>query len=115
MNAPLASTPEPPYYAVIFSSRRNRDDANGYETMAQQMLALAARQDGYLGIESTRDADGTGITVSYWRDEAAIAAWKTQAEHRIAQALGRSRWYEQFEVRIARVERAYAFASGVTP
>lgn len=104
--SPFAATPQPPYYAVIFSSRRQGEDA-GYADMADHMVALAAQQPGYLGIESARDAQGFGITVSYWRSLEDIAAWKANAEHRQAQALGRSRWYGAFELRIARVERAY--------
>ena len=102
----FAATPEPPYYAVIFSSRRTGIDA-GYGGMADRMVDLAARQPGFLGIESTRGADGFGITVSYWASLQSIAAWKANAEHRVAQATGRRQWYQHFEVRIARVERAY--------
>lgn len=102
----LARTPEPPYYAVIFSSTRTPGDA-GYEAMAERMAELAAQQPGYLGADSVRDASGVGITVSYWRDEAAIAAWKRQAEHGVAQQRGIDEWYAHYEMRIARVERAY--------
>src|SRR3546814_4115367 len=109
MDASFAKLPTPPYYAVIFSSRRTAIAA-GYEAAAARMLELAAQQDGYLGAESTRGDDGFGITVSYWRDEAAIRAWKQQAEHRIAQQIGRRDWYAHYEIRIARVERAYGGA-----
>lgn len=67
----IARTPEPPYYAVIFTSKRIDGD-RGYDAMAARMVALGATQDGFLGIESARGADGLGLTVSYWRDEAAI-------------------------------------------
>lgn len=107
----FADTPAPPYYAVIFSSRR-RDGADGYEAMAERMLALAARQDGFLGVESVRGSDGFGITVSYWSSTAAIAAWKANAEHLAAQDMGRQQWYEHYEIRIARVERAYQRSIG---
>jgi heme-degrading monooxygenase HmoA len=104
----LARTPEPPYYAVIFTSRRTTGD-HGYGTMALKMEAMGQQRDGFLGLESVRNADGTGITVSYWRDEAAILAWKRDAEHQAAQRSGRETWYAAYEVRIARVERAYGF------
>ena len=103
----FANTPQPPYYAVIFTSTRSDGDG-GYAGMAERMAELAAQQPGYLGVESTRGADGLGITVSYWRDMESIAAWKSVAEHRIAQESGKRRWYEHFEVRIAKVERAYS-------
>lgn len=106
MSDGFANTPEPPYLAVIFTSRLGHADT-GYAAMAAEMEALAAKQPGYLGIESARGADRIGITVSYWRDEEAVHAWKAVARHRAAQAAGRTRWYEHFEVRVARVERAY--------
>jgi heme-degrading monooxygenase HmoA len=102
----FAATPAPPYYAVIFTSRRTAVD-DGYGAVADRMVELARKQRGFLGVESTRGADGLGITVSYWVSEADIAAWKANAEHRVAQLAGNRKWYEHFEVRIARVERAY--------
>lgn len=107
MSAPgaLARTPEPPYYAVIFTSLRTAGD-HGYDAMAERMVDLGSRYDGFLGIESARGADGLGITVSYWRDEAAIAAWKRDTEHQKAQRAGQQTWYSDYEVRIAKVERA---------
>jgi len=105
----LSRTPEPPYYAVIFTNRRSAVD-EGYGETAERMLALAAQQPGFLGVDAAR-SEGTGITVSYWRDEASIRAWKDHAEHRLAQARGREAWYAEYSLRVARVERAYAFAA----
>jgi heme-degrading monooxygenase HmoA len=102
----LARTPQPPYYAVIFASIRTAGDC-GYAETSDRMVELASRQPGFLGIESVRDPEGVGITVSYWASTEAIAAWKAQAEHLLAQQRGRREWYEQYEIRIARVERAY--------
>jgi heme-degrading monooxygenase HmoA len=103
----FARLPEPPYYAVIFSSLRNADDEAGYAAAAQRMLELAALQPGFLGAESARGADGFGITVSYWASERDISAWKHQAEHAATRAHGRKHWYAHFELRVAKVERAY--------
>jgi heme-degrading monooxygenase HmoA len=103
----IATTPAPPYYAVIFTSLRT-PGKNGYGKMAEAMETLAATQPGFLGIESARD--GLGITVSYWGSPEAIAAWKANAAHLVAQQQGRATWYEEFKVRICRVERDYAFA-----
>jgi heme-degrading monooxygenase HmoA len=114
--SPFAKTPAPPYYAVIFASlRRQRaedEDDDGYADMAERMAALALRQPGCLGAESARNADGFGLTVSYFASEAEILAWKRHAEHLLAQALGQTRWYEHYEVRIAKVERAYSGPEG---
>ena len=73
------------------------------------MEQLAAQMPGYLGLESTRNEAGLGITVSYWRDEAAIKAWKQQAEHSATREKGRKDWYEMYQLRVAKVERAYNF------
>lgn len=102
----IAATPPAPYYAVIFTSLRTDVD-QGYGDMAERMVALAAQQPGFLGVESARD--GVGITVSYWRDLESIRAWKANTEHLIAQQTGRRDWYSRYKTRIARVERDYGF------
>jgi len=102
----FATTPSVPYYAVIFSSQRTGGD-EGYSAMADRMVELASEQPGFLGVESARGPYGFGITVSYWRDEASIHAWKRHAEHRLAQEKGMRGWYEHYELRVALVERAY--------
>lgn len=100
----IATTPEPPYTAVIFTPLRSEGD-NGYAVMSRRMGELAAQQPGYPGIELARDE--VGITVSYWVDETAAQAWKQVAEHLIAQNRGRVAWYSDYQVRIATVTRSY--------
>lgn len=107
----FAAACPPPYYAVIFTSRRTPGD-DGYGAMAERMTAIASSQPGFLGIESTRGGDGFGITVSYWESPEAIQAWKEHAEHLVAQESGVDRWYQRYEVRVARVERAYSGPAG---
>ena len=109
-DTPIALGIEPPYYAVIFSSKRTKRD-HGYEAMASKMLELASQQQGYLGSESIRDSNGFGITISYWSTHDAISAWKSNVEHAEAQIRGKSEWYEHYDVRIAKVERAYGMSS----
>ena len=104
----IANTPEPPYYAVIFTNLQS-DDVAGYGEMAERMQALAREQPGYLGFESARD--GLGIAISYWRDLESIANWKANAEHLVAQRNGRERWYMQYTTRICKVEREYSHPS----
>ena len=96
------------YYAVIFTSLRTEGD-QGYAEAAERMLALAREQPGFLGVESARGDDGLGITVSYWNDEAAILAWKQHPEHVAIRERGRPTWYAQFQTRVCKVERDYAF------
>ncbi|MEO3724787.1 antibiotic biosynthesis monooxygenase [Pseudomonas syringae] len=95
-------------FAVIFTSTRTEGD-NGYTEASERMMQLVAEQPGFLGIDSIRDADGVGITVSYWESEAAILAWREHPEHRVIQARGRSEWYSAFQTRVCRVEREYRF------
>ncbi|MCD6186777.1 MAG: antibiotic biosynthesis monooxygenase [Desulfuromusa sp.] len=100
----IAMTPEPPYYAVIFTSYRTSGE-NGYSEIAAKMVGLASKQPGFLGIESARE--DIGITVSYWTDLEAIRLWKKNFEHQEAQKAGRKNWYSSFKVRISKVERDY--------
>jgi len=102
----IPKTPEPPYYAVIFTSSRTTGD-NGYAEMAARMDELASEQEGYLGIESARE--DLGITVSYWKDLESIQKWHENGEHRLAQMKGYEIWYQSFTVRICRVEKEYGF------
>src|SRR5262245_52538007 len=106
MSNSIAQTPQPPYYAVIFTSLRTDSD-RGYGHMAERMVELATRQPGFLGVESARAPDGLGITVAYWTSEDAIAAWKAHADHKIAQETGQRVWYSDYHLRVARVERGY--------
>lgn len=98
-----------PYFAVIFTSKLNQA-AEGYAEMATKMEQLAKEQPGYLGIESARGS-ALGITISYWSSELAIKDWKNQLDHQLAQQLGRERWYQQYQVRVAKVEREYSFSA----
>lgn len=98
-----------PYFAVIFTSVRTAGDEDGYGVTAERMAELAAQMPGYLGIESARGAGGMGITVSYWESLAAIKAWREQAEHRLAQQMGKERWYQRFTLRICKVEAERTF------
>jgi heme-degrading monooxygenase HmoA len=107
----FASLPAPPYYIVAFSSIRTEGD-QGYAAMADAMVELASQQPGYLGVESARGGDGFGITNSFWADEAALIAWKEVAKHLLTQKLGKERWYRHYELRVAKVERAYSGPEG---
>ena len=100
-----ATTPKPPYYAVIFTSVRSDGD-NGYGEAAKQMLELASKQPGFLGFETARQE--IGISVSYWSTPEAIKAWKENVTHRQAQNRAKD-WYKAFRVRVCRVEREYGF------
>lgn len=95
--------------AVIFASQRNGADAAGYAAAATAMDALAARQPGYRGVESVRGEDGSGITISYWSDEAAAIAWRDHPDHAAIREAGRARWYDSYRVTVCAVGRDYAW------
>ena len=95
--------------AVIFMSIRNGADVAGYGEAAAAMDALAAAQPGYRGVDSAREADGRGITVSYWADDAAAIAWRDHPEHTAIRERGRALWYDHYSVTVTRIERAYAW------
>ena len=94
------------YYAVIFTSTRTEVE-DGYAEMAIKMVELAKAQPGYIGMESARSE--IGITVSYWESLEAIKNWKANMEHVEAQEKGKTTWYKNYKVRIAKVEREYEF------
>ena len=97
--------PAPPYYAVIFSSRPSAS-REGYENMAREMETTAAKQPGFLGLETASES-GNSVTVSYWRDLESVRRWKSHRRHMEAQRLGREKWYSSYRIRIAKVEREY--------
>ena len=109
----FAKTPKPTYYAVIFTNQLS-DDQAGYEMMGNKMFEMATSHPGCYGMESTRGYSGFGITVSYWKDEASIADWKADAKHLVAQHSGIERWYSHYELRVAKIERAYSGPEGRT-
>lgn len=98
------------YYAVIFTSIQTGEDIDGYNAMGERIDALAKEQDGYLGMDNARDSrTGLGITISYWRDMEAIRAWRGNAEHEVAQRLGKEVWYQSYRLRVSKVVRDYSF------
>ncbi len=96
----------PPYYAVIFTSTL-KEKREGYAQMAKEMERLARQQPGFLDFESAKDT--LGISISYWKSKEAIAAWKSNMDHQMAQRKGKETWYSWYTVRICKVERSYTF------
>ncbi len=93
--------------AVIFIAQRTSDDDAGYGASARDMDMLAAQQPGYHGMDSVRGADGLGITVSYWADDATAKAWRDHPEHKAIRDAGRDRWYAHYDLHVAEVTRSY--------
>ena len=101
----IANTPEPPYYAVIAPAVLG-PDVTGYPEMALRLMELAGDVDGFLGIESCVHGNFS-LAVSYWRSLEAIERWRQHTRHLLAKDLGKTRWFESYVTRIAKVERVY--------
>jgi len=95
--------------AVIFTSVRTPDDDSGYGAAAEAMERLAAGQPGYRGFTAARGADGLGIAVSYWADEAAALAWRDDPEHARIRDAGRAKWYQSYELAVTTIIRDYSW------
>lgn len=93
-----------PYYAVIFTSLRADADPEYIKTN-NMLEEMATEIKGFLGIESSRDANnGLGISVSYWENKEAIDKWRKHTHHKMAKVKGISDWYTAYSFRIAKVE-----------
>ncbi len=89
---------------VVFCSQRTEVDA-GYDDLAQRIETLARGSDGFLDVMSVRQANGLGITVSWWSSAATARAFGAAAEHRDAQALGREALYAWYTTDVATITR----------
>ena len=93
-------------YAVIFKAEINKLDKSYSET-AQRMRELAINKYGCT--EFVAVTEGTQeIAISYWKNQEQIKEWKLDAEHLVAQELGRSIWYKSYKVEVVEVIREYA-------
>lgn len=102
----ISQTPDPPYYAVIFTSVLKEWGVPSYQETANKMGQLVQDVEGFLGVESVRIGKN-GITISYWKNKETIEQWKRNLEHQIAQEKGKSIWYESYQVRVVHVEKSY--------
>ena len=93
--------------AVIFIAQRTGQDDAGYAVAAEAMVRLATQQPGYAGMDSVRDAAGSGITVSYWKNSEAAIAWRDNAEHSAIRDQGRGKWYSDYSLHVAAITRSY--------
>jgi heme-degrading monooxygenase HmoA len=93
---------------VLFRSRLV-DAPAGYDEMAGEMDALARTMPGFIDVKSYTGDDGERLTIVWWQDEETLAGWREQARHRIAQRMGRERWYEYYKMDVAHVVRQRNF------
>ena len=94
---------------VLFRSRLTEEAGEDYRAMAEEMLDRARTMPGFRDFKSFRAEDGERLSVIWWESPGTLAAWREDAQHRIAQRLGRERWYRYFRIDVAEVVRAYGF------
>lgn len=95
--------------AVIFEVIPREGMREDYLAAAARLAPLLDGIDGFVSIERFESLAQPGkvLSLSFWRDEAAVAAWRGLGEHRAAQAEGRTRIFEDYRLRIAAVVRDY--------
>lgn len=84
----LAEQLTPPYYAATLNERRDGLIDEDHIAPADEMVTLATRQPGFLGLESSRDKKGNQKTISYWKDVGAIEEWITAGDDKINNRFG---------------------------
>ena len=92
-------------YVVIFRSLL-AEDSKGYSKTAERMKKLVSQQAGFLEFSSVRE-EALGITVSYWKNLAAIKKWKENLEHLAAQKKGKEKWYSAYSIQVCKIEKDY--------
>jgi len=99
--------------AVIFEFTPAERRAPDYMGLAKGLGEELARADGFISIErfESLTAPGKFVSLSFWRDEAAVRAWRNVARHRDAQAQGRGGIFSSYRLRVAQVVRDYSHAA----
>lgn len=95
--------------AVIFEVEPRDGQRDTYLGIAASLRAQLERTDGFVSIERFESLARPGklLSLSFWRDEAAVAQWRNTAEHRLAQQAGRDRVLADYRLRVAGVLRDY--------
>lgn len=98
--------------AVIFEVWPNDEGRDDYFRIAAELKPRLAEIDGFISVERFESLMHPGkiLSLSFWRDEAALAAWRNLAEHRMAQAKGRGQLFENYRIRVVSIVRDYGMA-----
>jgi len=94
-------------FAVIFRAKPGVQD-DEYSKTVSKMRDLAFEKYGCIDFVAATEGDQE-IAISYWQSEQAIREWKSDAEHALAQEVGRSKWYESYIVQVVEIKREYKF------
>ncbi|MGE4404072.1 antibiotic biosynthesis monooxygenase family protein [Pseudomonas sp.] len=95
--------------AVIFEAQAHPERRQDYLDLAAELRSLLTERDGLISVErfESLSTPGKTLSLSFWRDEAAIAAWRCREAHRHAQAAGRGTIFADYRLRVATVQRDY--------
>ncbi|HUI16837.1 MAG TPA: antibiotic biosynthesis monooxygenase [Alphaproteobacteria bacterium] len=98
---------------VIFEVLPNDGRASEYFDLAKALAPELAKIDGFISVERFESLTSKGkvLSLSTWRDEAAVKAWYGHLGHRAAQAKGKAGIFKDFRIRVASVLRDYDMAS----
>ena len=94
---------------ILFRSKLTDAAGDDYAQMGQEMDAHARTFDGFVDLKAFKAEDGERLTVVWWRDEDSLKVWAADARHRVAQQLGRQRWYEYYKLDVAQIVRVRNF------
>lgn len=95
--------------AVIFEVFPEPEEKQTYLDIAAELKPLLEEVDGFISVERFQSLTDPGklLSLSFWRDEEAVASWRRTTEHRRAQADGRRGIFRDYRLRIAAVVRDY--------
>ncbi len=96
-------------YAVIFEVEPKEGRRNDYLEIAAALRPELDKIDGFISIERFESLTKKGklLSLSFWRDEAAVKRWREQLDHRAAQAKGRAEIFADYRISVVSVERQY--------
>jgi len=96
-------------FAVIFEVEPKADGKDAYLDIAASLRPELEKADGFISIERFQSLTNEDklLSISYWRDEASLVAWRNVENHQSAQATGRTKLFNDYRIRIAEVVRDY--------
>lgn len=96
--------------AVIFEVTPNDGKLDPYLDMAASLKPELEQIDGFISVERFKSltTEGKYLSVSFWRDEDALTAWRNRPQHRTAQHAGRTEMFAGYRLRVAQVLRDYS-------
>ena len=99
-------------HAVIFEVWPKEEGRQQYLDIAASLRPQLEEMDGFISIERFESLSEKGkiLSLSFWRDDAAITAWRQIEAHRMAQAKGRGALFRDYRLRIAGIIRDYGMS-----